>query len=213
MVVSGSQALGCQQTLLTRQVPIFGLLHFCGDYQLTFTRLDISGLHIHSPAQSAKADKLTVDGSIPWSTAVVVVGGSVRMRVSHARITRNSAGSAFLVMDTASLSLERDVVASHNRGWAGPVAQVAAAARVVIHGSRLSYNYAHNTGGACIARGTSSIHVTGGAVLSFCRSRVFGGALQGDESARLVVDGGSIIANCTAEYGKCSAVPGQQESE
>jgi hypothetical protein len=93
------EELDCQRLLGRLQVPILGVLAFCGDYNLTFTQLDIRGMHIHTPMLAAE------EFSVPWRLALLVFGSSIRTRIEGARVLNNNAGSAFAVANDATAEL------------------------------------------------------------------------------------------------------------
>lgn len=185
----------CQRAI-TAQTQIFGLINFCGDYDLTFSTVDIADLHVHAPIT------LGVDDAISWGLAVVLLGKQVRAKVERARAVHNSVLSVFVVKDSAQLLLGPGVAMSHNRGVWGSCVHALGSSSVVVNGSQMSHNFAHNSGGSITGRDQSRVLVTGGSRISFCESRVWGGALQGDGSANITVAGGSIIHNNKARYGE-----------
>jgi hypothetical protein len=133
---------------------------------------------------------------------VVLLGRQIRARVERARAQNNSVLSVFVTKDSASLRLGPGVVMSYNRGVWGSCVHALGSSSVVVNGSHMSHNFAHNSGGSIIGRDQSRVLVTGGARISFCESRVWGGALQADGSAKVTVAGGSVIHNNKAQYGE-----------
>lgn len=102
------QQMDCQRLLSRLQVPIFGVLAFCGDYNLTFTQLDMRGVHIHSPMLAAR------EFSVPWRLALLVFGSSIRVGVQGARILQNNAGSAIAVAHDARAEVTAGSVVVNN---------------------------------------------------------------------------------------------------
>lgn len=192
-VVTGDAS--CQRAT-TGQTYIFGLVSFCGSYDLTFSLVDIAGLHVHAPIVKG------VDDALAWGLAVVVLGKNVQARVERARVVRNSVLSVFAVKESASLVLGRDVIMTNNRGVWGSCVHAMGSSSVIVNGSTMSHNFAYNSGGSLTARDQSTVLVTGGARISYCAAGVWGGALQADGSGKLTVAGGSIIHNNQAEYGE-----------
>jgi hypothetical protein len=105
------EQLDCQRLLGRLQVPILGVLAFCGDYNLTFTQLDIRGVHIHTPTLAAK------EFSVPWRLALLVFGSSIRARIEGSRVLNNNAGSAFAVANDATAELTgRSLMVNNHAG-------------------------------------------------------------------------------------------------
>jgi hypothetical protein len=107
-VAVAQDQLDCQRLLGRLQVPILGVLAFCGDYTLTFTKLDIRGVHIHTPMLAAK------EFSVPWRLALLVFGTSIRAKMEAARVLNNNAGSAFAVANDAKVEVTGGSVMTNN---------------------------------------------------------------------------------------------------
>jgi hypothetical protein len=84
------------------------VLAFCGDYNLSFTQLDMRGVHIHTPILAAK------EFSVPWRLALLVFGSNIRVRVAGARILHNNAGSALAVANDAVAEVTAGSVVANN---------------------------------------------------------------------------------------------------
>jgi hypothetical protein len=113
------EQLDCQRLLGRLQVPILGVLAFCGDYNLTFTQLDIRGVHIHTPMLAAE------EFSVPWRLALLVFGSSIRTRIEGARVLNNNAGSAFAVANDATAELTGKSLIVNNHAGAQSILQYA----------------------------------------------------------------------------------------
>lgn len=161
--------------------------------------VDIAGLHMHAPITTG------VDNAIAWGLAAVLIGNNIQARVERAQVVRNGVMSVFAVKDSASLVLGRGVVMMHNRGVWGPCVHAMGSSSVVVNGSQLSHGYAYNSGGAVTARDKSTVLITGGARISFCECRVWGGALQADISAYMTIEHAEVHNN-RALYGEFSCM-------
>ncbi|WIA10431.1 hypothetical protein OEZ85_010623 [Tetradesmus obliquus] len=194
------QQMDCQRLLSRLQVPIFGVLAFCGDYNLTFTQLDMRGVHIHSPMLAAR------EFSVPWRLALLVFGSSIRVRVQGARILQNNAGSAIAVAHDARAEVTAGSVVVNNHAVFGAGAVVLDRASFTLSGnSSVSNNTAYHSGGAIHGSGASTVVIQGGSQLSFNSASQYGGALQADETCNIVVRD-ALLLNNTSAYGGATAI-------
>lgn len=142
--------LDCQQRASggsLRGMPVSGLLYLCD-----------SAVEVLLDAPVVEDVWLGV-GSQQQATALLVVAGQARVRVSGGRIENSKASSAVVVGDQAVVSLQNGTSVSGNRGLDGIGVYAAQNASVSIIESMIDNNTAVGTGGML------SLHTSGGGLL------------------------------------------------
>jgi hypothetical protein len=194
----------CQQRALggsLRGTPVAALLYFC-----------VSSTEVLLEAPVVQDVRLGV-GDQQQATALIVVAGQARVRISGGRIDNNRASSAIVVAEQAMLSLENSTSVSGNRGTDGVAVYVAQNASVAITYSRIDNNTAVGSSGML------SLQTYGAGLLLYGSASVvmessslsgdtngFAGGWYAKQYSRIVIRD-SLVSNNTAAQVSCHGWP------
>lgn len=140
----------CQQKVLGWSVqnqtrpPLFALLYFCGNYQITL-------------AQPAVHNVTLTYTNPAWNSAIVACGGQTVVHISQGRFIGNKAGSTLAALQHASLTLQENTVLDHNSAAYGAGVLALEQASVVIQDTTLRSNHATWGGSVGCAHNASII--------------------------------------------------------